>query len=261
MKKTSLGDRMKNYYEKVWNFRLPMRMPVIIRLDGNAFHTFTAKFVKPFDECFITAMNETAIYLCENIQGAQIAYIQSDEISILVHNYKKLNSDAWLGNEIQKMVSISAGKASAYFSKSIKTSLHIATNSRRDIAVFDSRVFVLPENEVCNYFIFRQQDWERNSIQMLAQFFYSHKELHKKNNRDLQEMCFQKGENWNELPTYLKRGRCTTKITKNITYEKEFGDPSTSNSIGESYWIIDNEIPIFSKDRSYIEQHLVVEEE
>lgn len=245
MNKVSLGDRMKFAYEEVWKVRLPLRMPVIIRLDGRAFHTLTRKAVKPFDSDIIKMMQQTAQYVCEDIQGAQIAYIQSDEISILVHTYKKLNSAAWFNNEIQKMCSISAALASSFF-----TYLLDDTNQKTihrgytffPLAQFDSRVFVLPENEVCNYMIWRQQDWTRNSVEMLARSLYSHKECHKKNNAALQEMCFQKGQNWDKLPIHIKRGSCVYKDDK-------------------GKWIIDDKIPIFSKDRNFIEQYLVVEED
>lgn len=227
MSKQSLGDRMKNYYENPFKIKLPMRMPVIIRLDGRAFHTYTRKCKKPFDSILIERMINTAKYLCENIQGAELAYTQSDEISILLHNYKRLNSGSWFDNEVQKIVSISAGMASSYFSMDAGKLLQ-----------FDSRVFVLPEQEVCNYFIWRQQDWERNSIQMLAQSLYSHKELHKKNNSQLQELCFKKGKNWNDLSIQIKRGTCIVK--------------------DEIDWSIDYNIPIFTKERDYIEKRLSV---
>ena len=169
-------------------------------------------------------------YLCENIQGAELAYVQSDEISILLHNYKRLNSESWFDNKVQKIVSISAGMASSYFSMAAGKMLQ-----------FDSRVFVLPEQEVCNYFIWRQQDWERNSIQMLAQSLYSQKELHKKNNSQLQELCFRKNKNWNDLSIQLKRGTC---IIKN-----------------ENLWKVDIDIPMFTQDRNYIEKLLITLDE
>lgn len=236
MDKTSIGDRMKNNYEKIWKTKLPMRMPVIIRLDGKSFHTLTKKLSKPFDKDFINIMDETAVELCKNIQGAQIAYVASDEISILLHNYKKLNSDAWFGNQIQKMTSISAAIASTHFTNAWNHWYEDEKNS-----YFDSRVFVLPENEVCNYFIWRQNDWTRNSVQMVARSVYSHKECHKKNNSELQEMVFQKGINWDSIDTSLKRGRA---IIKNQ----------------EESWVVDKNIPIFTQDRNYIEENLKVEE-
>ena len=113
--KNSLGGRMKQNYEDIFKHKLPERMPVIIRLDGRAFHTLTKKANKPFDNNFISLMNATALYLCMNIDGCQLAYIQSDEISLLLHNYKTLNTQSWFNNEIQKMCSISAAMASSYF--------------------------------------------------------------------------------------------------------------------------------------------------
>lgn len=237
MEKSSLGDRMKGNYESVFKHKLPLRMPVIIRLDGRAFHTLTKKSQKPFDPFFIELMQNTTHYLCDNIQGAELAYTQSDEISILLHNYKKLESQAWFDNEIQKIVSISAAIASSYFS--------VNYNSRKLVGdkyiQFDSRVFVLPENEVCNYFIWRQQDWLRNSVQMLAQSLFSSKELHKKNQIEMKIMCLNKKHNWDKLDTHLKRGSCCVKF--------------------DGKWEIDNIIPIFTEDRDYIEKRLVVEEE
>src|SRR5678816_495992 len=146
----SLGDRMKKFYEGVFSTSLPMRMPVIIRVDGKAFHKYTKNLTKPFDPLFELLMDKVGIKLCEEISGAQIAYIQSDEISILVHTYKRLNSEAWFANKIQKMASVSAGIASAQLTK---LSTYIFDEIRT--AVFDSRVFVLPEAEVNNYFIWR----------------------------------------------------------------------------------------------------------
>ena len=255
MYKFSIGDRMKQNYEDVFKYRLPERMPVIIRLDGRAFHTLTKKADKPFDTNFISLMNATALYLCMNIDGCQLAYIQSDEISLLLHNYKRLNTQSWFNNEIQKMCSISAGLASSYFTTEYNNLFNYEMVFIKDglkqpdniYIQFDSRCFVLPEAEICNYFIWRQKDWERNSIQMLAQSLYSHKELHKKNNSELQEMCFQKGHNWNDLDISLKRGRCCIR---------------KDNKIFPLYtWTIDNNIPIFTQDRNYIEKYLKIEEE
>lgn len=224
----SIGDRFKKY-EQAYNIVLPMRLPIIIRLDGKAFHTLTKDLVKPYDFNFMSFMNLTANYCCENIQGAQIAYVQSDEISILVHNYKKLNSQAWFGNELQKMTSISASLASSYFSLQYNK-----------LAQFDSRVLVLPEAEVCNYFIWRQQDWERNSIQLLAQSLFSPKQLHGKNCDVLVEMCRAKGKDWYDFSQSIKYGRSLIK--------RDYG------------FFLDMDIPKFQDDRDYIEQYLKTEE-
>jgi len=264
MTNDSLGDRMKGY-EHVWKTKLPRRMPMIIRVDGKAFHTYTKNCQKPFDKRLADLMDETARHLCENIQGAQIAYIQSDEITILVHDYKSLNSEAWFDKELQKMCSIAAAMASTYFSEhswelfyNDKTISEMeARNIFRKTALFDARCFVLPEHDVVNNFIWRQQDAVRNSIQMLARSLYSHKECNNKNQAALQEMCFQKGINWNDVPTGFKRGRCVYKQATYISQEERMSE----NDVVRNKWIIDTEIPIFTADRDFVGKWLAVNKE
>ena len=280
----NLGDRMKGY-ENVWKQKLTRRMPLILRIDGKAFHSYTKGLDKPFDTKLIELMQNTAKYLCENIQGAKLAYVQSDEISILLHDYTRLESQPWFGKEIQKMVSVSAGMTSAYFSlnsgsifiqKGMEEDLRrveeedaIIMNrvsleeSYNKLAVFDSRAFVLPEAEVCNYFIWRQQDATRNSIQMLARSLYSHKECDKKNTSALREMCSQKGQSWDDLPDTQKMGSCVAKVEKVSDDEFTLLKPKYSpNVVARGFgvlseeWDIINDITIFSKERDYIESLL-----
>jgi tRNA(His) 5'-end guanylyltransferase len=245
-------------------------MPLILRIDGKAFHTYTRGCKKPFDKALADLMDETAKYLCENIQDAQLAYVQSDEISIFVHDYKSLVSEAWFQKELQKMDSIASGMASAFFTMN-SWKLFIDDNpvdtypgnwkdlmNLNRIAVFDTRCFVLPENELCNYFIWRQQDATRNSIQMQARSLYSHSECENKNQSDLQEMIHQKGQNWNDTPTGFKRGRCVRRKTDE---EMLLSMAMTGNEAIRNPWIIDQEIPIFTADRNFIERHLEVNKE
>jgi len=228
--KDSLGDRMKFNYEQAYNFRLPARMPIIMRLDGKCFHTFTKGMEKPFDEELIRRMSCVAVHLVHNISGAQIAYIQSDEISILIHNYKKLDTQGWFGNEIQKMTSISAAMASTYMSDMYSKE-----------ALFDSRVFVLPEAEVNNYFVWRQKDAIRNSISMFAQANFSHKELQGKNIKQIKQMLESIGKKWENLPLNYQRGSCVLRS-------------------GSETFNFDNKIPIFTENHDYIDNFLKVEE-
>lgn len=231
----SLGDRMKRY-ESASRTVLPPRMPTIIRVDGKAFHTWTRGMQRPFDERLIGWMNDVALTLCHEIQGAQLAYIQSDEISILLHDYKRFESQAWFDKQVQKMVSVAAAIAASRMT-------YLATESKwRREAYFDARAWVLPETEVTNYFLWRQNDAVRNSIQMLARSLYSHAECENKCQAELLEMCWQKGQNWNDLKTHLKRGRCTVRCD-------------------DWYWRIDNEIPIWKAEgREYIERLLATED-
>lgn len=223
--KVGLEDRMRQYEEPFKVF-LPQRMPVIIRLDGRAFHALTRTCERPFSSGLAAALDYTAEQLLSEIQNARFAYIQSDEISFLLIDYNKFDSQQWFGGNIQKIVSVSASLAGISFSEYFGRA-----------GAFDSRAFVIPERDVVNYFVWRQRDWERNSVQMLAQSHYSHKQLNGKNNSDMQEMILQKGANWNNLPTRWKRGR-------------------VASAAG-----IDVEIPIFSQNREYIEQFMTIEEE
>lgn len=242
----SLGDRMKGY-ERAYKQVLPNRIPIIIRLDGKAFHSYTKGLERPWDERLIQVMNSVGIQLCHYIDGAQLAYIQSDEISILIHNYKRLNTCPWFNNSIQKMVSVSAATASSHFTLK---SVDIFGEYRE--ALFDSRVFILPEAEVNNYFLWRQLDATRNAIQSLARSKFSHRDCHHKGSNELQEMLWQQyGINFNDIETRHKRGRCVLKGNElNILHKGT-----------RTNWYIDNEIPRFNEDHTYIEKHLEVIDE
>lgn len=194
----SLGDRMKQQYENRTRYYLPRRTYTIIRLDGKSFHTFTKSFEKPFDPDIIDAMDITALGLCERIMGAQFAYTQSDEISILLTDFAKEDTSAWYDGNIQKIVSVSASMATGLFNRLFYD---------MTLANFDSRAFTIPDPiEVENYFIWRQKDAERNSLQGLAQANFSHKELLNKKHADIHEMLHSKGINWADLTSRLKNG-------------------------------------------------------
>jgi tRNA(His) 5'-end guanylyltransferase len=208
MKKDSLGNRMKDNYENAYRIKLTRRTPVIIRLDGKAFHTLTKSCEKPFDENFNKSMVGTMRALCEEIQGVKCAYTQSDEISLLLTDFDTIDTQAWFDYNLQKLVSISAGMATIAFYKLYRLT-----------GIFDARAFNIPKDEVKNYFIWRQIDWERNSIQMLAQAHYSHKELHKKNKADMHEMLHEKGINWADLEPKWKNGTFLFKDQEKINGE------------------------------------------
>lgn len=112
----ALGERMKRYEYVTRNY-LTRRVPAIIRLDGKAFHTFTRGFQKPFDEILVKTMQQTMRYLCENIQGCVLGYTQSDEITLVLIDYQKLDSDSWFGYNIQKCASVAASMATMVFNK------------------------------------------------------------------------------------------------------------------------------------------------
>lgn len=282
-----LGVRMKTFYEQIPKTKLMRRCPVAIRIDGKAFHTFTTGFHKPFDEVLIKSMQETMKYLCENIQGCVLSYTQSDEITLILVDYKKLTSSAWFDYEVQKICSIAASMATMAFNKFFADNvekeilsnsdkegnvvddnleiIHINhVHSMRKGAMFDARCFNIPKEEVTNLVYWRQLDASRNSIQMVGQANFSHKELQNKSCNDIQDMLMtQKGINWNDLPTYQKRGSCC--VRNKIVIESD-GVMETAQlrdtSKSENEWIIDTDIPIFKGEgREYIDRLVFVGEE
>ena len=204
----AIGDRMKRNYEDRSRYYLTRRTPVILRVDGKCFHTLLKTADKPFDEFFNFCMVDAAKRLCKEISGAKLAYTQSDEISVLVTDFDKLTTEAWFDYNIQKMCSVAAAFASTRF-----TSMFCNGKADRQ-ALFDCRVFNIPKEEVVNYFIWRQKDWLRNSIQMLARAYYSHKECHGKDGKDLHEMLHEKDINWADLEDRWKNGVLISKSSE-----------------------------------------------
>ena len=274
-KKDSLGDRMKENYENRAKTYLTRRTPVIIRLDGKAFHTFTRGMKKPHDEIFHNTMNATMKYLCENIQGCKLGYTQSDEITLLLTDYDTLTTSAWFDYNVQKICSVAASMATMAFNRFLRENFRDRVfdvidvlmtaedyddegkyldllESKLDCAMFDARCFNVPEDEVTNCFIWRQQDATRNAIQMLGQCNFSHKELHGKSCNDIQDMLMlQKGINFNDMPTEFKRGVCC--VREYTTTDATTVDGQTLQFYRSS-WVLDKEIPIFTQDRNYVER-------
>lgn len=284
-KNDSLGDRMKRY-ENVPKVNLVRRMPVIIRLDGKAFHTFTRGFQKPFDPVLMQTMNDTMKYLCENIQGCVLGYTQSDEITLVLVDYQTLTSDAWFDNSVEKMCSISASMATLAFNNAWRENVDnwagervldwyeggtyhpelvdqealkqakIYT-SRYNRALFDSRVFNIPKEEVMNCLVWRQKDATRNSIQSAGQANFSHKQLMGKSCEQIQEMLFtEKGINWNDYSVSCKRGTCCVKRMIRVT-PHVVNNPNVQ-VVERKKWDIDYNIPIFNRDPDYINSLIFV---
>ena len=263
-----LGIRMKTCYEQISKTKLMRRTPVAIRVDGKAFHTFTKGFQKPFDEILIKSMQETMKYLCENIQGCVLGYHQSDEITLILVDYKNLNSDAWFDYEVQKMCSIAASMATMAFNKFFYNNIPVDSEYMGKYytaiekgAMFDARVFNIPKEEVTNLLYWRQLDAVRNSIQMVGQANFSHKELHGKSCNMIQNMLLtEKDINWNDFPTHQKRGSCCVKSETTITGATvlDNGEVETT-SIERPHWYVDTEIPIFKNEgREYIDKLIFI---
>lgn len=260
----SLGDRMKEYESRNQYF-LQRRTPVCIRVDMRAGHTLTRGFARPFDEVFGNAMVRTMEYCAKNIGNCVFAYCQSDEITFILIDYAKLETDAWFDYRTDKLCSISASMATMAFNKyfaeevrnwrdkvfpinylghcigelspeNIKLSEIYALAEHKG-AMFDARCFNIPKEEACNLVYWRQLDATRNSIQMVGQANFSHSELQGKSCNMIQDMLHEeRGINWNDYPTRWKRG---------IAWTREKG--------------IDYEIPILKgEDRKYVDELIFV---
>jgi tRNA(His) 5'-end guanylyltransferase len=234
MAKDPIGDRFKDY-ERCFDYSLPRRLPMVIRVDGRAFHGL--KLQKPFDESFFAAMSMTAVALCKEVQGAVLAYFQSDEISIVARDDMTNTTQPWLGKRLSKIVSLSAAVATTHFNY-----------AHGELRQFDSRAFVLPDrSEVVNYLIWRQQDASRNSVSMAAHAAFSHNSLHKKNTNDMLDMLRDANKPWENTLSHFKRGAIVRPVKVLKLVEK------TGEKCERREWQIDLAPPIFTQDRKYLE--------
>lgn len=207
---TALGDRMKRY-ERTTRHLAPPRTYSLLRVDIRAAHAYLKNAERPFDARFMQDMDAVALALCEEITGSVLAYVQSDEISVLFHDFAGLNTQPWFGGVMAKQLSISAAYASVQ--------LH-ELRGLHGLVMFDSRIWHMSDPvEVANYFVWRQRDAVRNSIQMVAQFHFPHSELQNLNGDQLQEKLWQeKKVNWSNLPDGCKRGRIIVRGTDPAGY-------------------------------------------
>ena len=285
----NLGKRMKEFYEQVPKTRLVRRMPVAIRIDGKAFHTFTRGFQKPFDKVLMQSMQETTKYLCENVQGCVFGYTQSDEITLILVDYKELDTSAWFDYEVQKLCSISASMATMAFNKFFAKNVdewgrntfadwddggtndpEVANSPEWELmqtysralakgAMFDARCFNIPKEEVTNLVYWRQLDAARNSVQMVGQANFSHKELQNKSCNMIQDMLHeQKGINWNDFPVDCKRGAAVIKKKIGTNVAAACG---IAGATYENRWVIDRHMPMVKgEDRKYLDDLVYIGE-
>lgn len=250
-------------YEVIAKGQLIKRMPVAIRIDGKAFHTFTKGMQKPFDKNLVRAMQETTLKLCQNIQGCVFGYTQSDEITLILIDYQTFETSAWFDNEIQKICSIAASMATLYFNKEFAQRIkwfaynpekmnwdeyvkycEVYEKAVEKGAMFDARCFNIPKEEVANLIYWRQLDAMRNSVQMVGQYWFSHKELQGKNCNNIKEMLVQRNLTpWEEYPVYFQRGSACFK-----------------NKLA-GIWGIDIDMPIIKDDRDYVNKQILYKDE
>ena len=263
--KDALGDRIKDQYENRTRYLLPRRTYTIIRVDGKAFHSFTRNCKKPFDKDLMRLMDNTAIELCKEMQGAKVAFVQSDEISVLLTDFESPQTCAWFDGNLQKISSVSASMATMYFNHLLSydvTSDVVRERFKDDpTALFDGRAFTIADpTEVENYFIWRQADATRNSLQMAARAVYSHKELEGKQSPELHEMLHASGLNWNNYTSGEKRGRAIVKETYQMPVVGQ-SSPHTEEIVTRTRWIscdgfLREGTPIFTQDRDFLQSRI-----
>lgn len=204
----NLGDRIKRY-EASYHRVATVRTPLMVRVDGREFHSFTRGMNRQFDENIIGAMVSAAADVANEMQGFKAGYVQSDEATFCLTDYDKLDSQGWFDYDVAKVTSIAAALMSVWFIK------HLGTDKT---PVFDGRAFSVPAHDVVNAFLWRAQDWQRNSLNMYARSCFSQKALHGKKAADIHEMLRGIGRNWaTDWPDVVKNGTFLIKSESGIT--------------------------------------------
>jgi len=215
----ALGDRMKEFEGMESDRRFLPMLPVCCRLDGKCFSSFTKGLNRPYDENFHNLMVETTKYLVEET-NANMGYTQSDEISLVWYS-DDYASQIFFDGRIQKMNSVLAAMCSAKFNRAMQEMwddfFRTNTNGMETLKQWDRRRFLMPLfdcrawqvptlMEAVNVFQWREWDATKNAISQAASAYYSHKELMDKNGSEKQELLFKKGINFNDYPSWFKRG-------------------------------------------------------
>lgn len=285
-KPDTLSDRMKSYENVTRNYLIP-NMPIIVRIDGRAFHTYTKQkwCEHPYSSILIECFQKTTLKVCEETSNVVFAYHQSDEVSFFLKDYEKRDQQQIFQGNIQKIVSTFASKFTIHFNKFIQEALllkmtYFETNpevtgqfvtyqraqedySNLKIAEFDARVFNLPVHEVTNYFIWRQKDWERNSVTQYASSIYSHNQLMNKSTVEKLDMINQSGNKpWQNLAIHLREGTFFKKVEVELPI-KELSEEQvkwlTEEEMVEGVmtrkkWIIDHNSPVLYLNKEYLEE-------
>lgn len=232
--KDTLGDRIKGYESIYEHYFLP-KIPIIVRIDGKAFHTQVKKWncEKPFDQTLINCMFATAKDVAANIQGCKALYTQSDEVTFVLTDDDNIETQQWFGGRQNKIESVTASMMTAVFNSRWINAKRIAgevidINILGIPAVFDARAFQCPKDDVANVFLWRVKDWERNSLNMYCEQFFSHKELDGQGRADRHEMLHKIGHNWaTECTDQQKNGSwwsCDKVDNFNLTNYQEIDD-------------------------------------
>ena len=241
--------------EAVHSTRLNPLLPCVMRLDGRSFSKMAKGLERPFDEAFVNAMNQVAIALAEGVDDCVLAYVQSDEVSLVLSS--KPPQTPWFSWRVQKMTSVAASIASVAFYRAMAKAgpRYEAVMAARPPA-FDARVMSLPADLVADYLSWRQTDATRNALAQAAYHVVGAKRTHGMRARQMHEALFEMGVNFDDYPPRLKRGA----VVFQQVYEKLGHDPTTNTDVKctRRRWVLDEDAPVFERDPSYLEERLAV---
>ena len=211
------GDRMKMYEGMEAGRRFMPLLPLLARIDGRAFHSFTRGMDRPFDAVFSAAMVDTTVALVKET-GACMGYTQSDEITLAWYS-ENPKTQLWFDGRIAKMTSQLGAQATLIFYRLVLERMPQYANR---MPSFDARVWNVPtRSEGANVFLWREWDATKNSVSMAASAHYSHKALEGKNSPQKHDMLHDKGVNWNDYPALFKRGAYVQRKVRNIPFSAE----------------------------------------
>lgn len=218
-------NELKDHVEtlrKSRDYVFPSDAHIIVMCDGRSFSKLIKKqFKLPFDDEFIELMNETAKYVCENVEGVRFAYVQSDEISFYIHASEL--SNGFFRNRLCKLQSLIAAMCTGKFIQLYTKKYFEKYNALPDFLIqFDCKVWDVPdETEVWKWFVYRQMDCMRNAKQQYAQALYSHKQLMNLTvDEQIQKIYDEKQiDYYEDVPDYCQNGRVIYKIEREMTNE------------------------------------------
>lgn len=217
--KDSLGDRLKGLESIEAGRTARHDIPLMARLDGRAFHTFTRGLGRPYDVRMSRLMIDTAMYLVETTH-AKLGYTQSDEISLVWWNSEDSTESTYLFDaKFQKLTSVLAGTASAFFTKYLAERIPEKADA---LPVFDCRVWNVPDrHEAFLNFLWRQDDAVKNSISMAAQAKFSHKQLQNVDSEGKKKMLRDVGAAWEDMPLFFRMGTFVRREVGEVELSKE----------------------------------------
>lgn len=233
--KDPLGARMKECYENQTRTYLPEKTYSLVRLDGRSFHVYTRGLERPYDSGLLKAMGETMSYLCHEVSNCRLGYCQSDEISLLLVDFLDQKTQAFFGGNVQKIASVCASMATAYFNSIYQHPLR-----PRMLATFDARVFTIPTQiEASNYFLWRQKDAKRNAVSMIGQAHLSPRELHGLSTREITERLEKSGISLSSFPETFLSGQIVERVSvlKPVEYtNKRTGEVVRTEPVERHEW-------------------------